>query len=211
MKGDVIYKEVRFYLYELEEFLSPELIAWLEDKTRDVLFSFRHYGVDIGNEMVIHFGSPCRLTSTGARVKYSSLGDFLLGSSGKKVDRLLGHTRLPIDLIVERAKSQVGTDFGGYDLFNNNCEHFAFWCATGDLVSYQVPFIVLDNLKYKLVGLKERGNNYSLKVPFFEAKKLTMVDKQVKYPNSEGVWFATLENFRKEIRQATLEEIRRGE
>lgn len=211
MKGDVIYKEVRFYLYELEDFLPPELIAWLKDKTRNALFFFRHYGVDIGNEMVIHFGSPCRLTSTGARVKYTSLGDFLLGSRGKKVDRLLSHRRLPTDVIIERAMSQVGTDFGGYDLFNNNCEHFAFWCATGELVSYQVPFIVFDNLKSKLAGLKDRINDNFLEMPFFEIRRLTMVDKQVKYPNSQGVWFATLENFKKEVRQATLEEIRRGE
>ena len=37
---------------------------------------------------------------------------------------------------VERAKSRIGES--GYNLFHNNCEHFAIWCKTGIAESYQV-------------------------------------------------------------------------
>lgn len=33
--------------------------------------------------------------------------------------------------IIERAQSKLGSNFGGYDLYKNNCEHFASWCVTG--------------------------------------------------------------------------------
>jgi len=37
---------------------------------------------------------------------------------------------------VARAKSKIGTS--DYNLFGNNCEHFAIWCKTGAHKSYQV-------------------------------------------------------------------------
>lgn len=43
------------------------------------------------------------------------------------------------DEIVERAYSKLGSDFGGYNIINNNCEHFANWCANGKNTSSQVP------------------------------------------------------------------------
>ena len=37
--------------------------------------------------------------------------------------------------IVEAARARIGE--GGYDLMNNNCEHFAFECAFGEHFSAQ--------------------------------------------------------------------------
>lgn len=45
------------------------------------------------------------------------------------------------DEVVKRALSQVGSDFGGYHFFKNNCEHFTYWCATGKKSSRQVFFM----------------------------------------------------------------------
>jgi hypothetical protein len=36
--------------------------------------------------------------------------------------------------------SELYGDFGGYDFLDNNCEHFAIWCATGLKTSNQVFF-----------------------------------------------------------------------
>ena len=38
--------------------------------------------------------------------------------------------------IVRRARSRLSEK--GYNLFKNNCEHFARWCATGENISYQI-------------------------------------------------------------------------
>ena len=45
-------------------------------------------------------------------------------------------TCLPADDVVRRAQSRLGEH--EYDLFGNNCEHFAMWCKTGISSSEQV-------------------------------------------------------------------------
>ncbi len=40
--------------------------------------------------------------------------------------------------VVRRAKSKIGTH--DYNLFGNNCEHFAIWCKTGIALSEQIGF-----------------------------------------------------------------------
>lgn len=203
MKGDVIYVDRKLEIWEMEEIFPASFFSWLEERFPKFYFSFRHYGVDVGNEMVIHFGGRRNLISKSAQVKYIFLGDFLLGSGGKKVHNLFLHKKFSPDLIVERAKSQVGSDFGGYSLLTNNCEHFAFWCATGEKICFQVPFAALDNLKEKLFTL-ERGSKE------IREDLLKIENNDVQKANLEGVWFATLDNFKKEIRQASVEEILRG-
>ena len=42
----------------------------------------------------------------------------------------------PSKSVITRAISRLGES--GYDLFENNCEHFAHWCKTGKTVSGQV-------------------------------------------------------------------------
>jgi hypothetical protein len=34
----------------------------------------------------------------------------------------------------------IGTDFGGYSIKGNNCEHFARWCVTGVRSAQQSVF-----------------------------------------------------------------------
>ena len=41
---------------------------------------------------------------------------------------------------MERARSKIGHK--GYNLVNNNCEHFALWCKTGLAMSSQVEDIL---------------------------------------------------------------------
>lgn len=44
--------------------------------------------------------------------------------------------RNPPEIVVQRAKGRVGEH--SYNLFTNNCEHFARWCVTGKHCSFQV-------------------------------------------------------------------------
>jgi hypothetical protein len=106
----------------------------------DILFVdrglYQHYGIYIGDNKVIHF-SPKKefeLNPEHALIHEASLEDFLRGGV-LQIDR---DTEANFDKneIVNRAKSQIGVK--GYDLFSNNCEHFARWCVTGEYESTQV-------------------------------------------------------------------------
>lgn len=45
----------------------------------------------------------------------------------------------PPDVVIGRANDTLkGNQFGKYDLFDNNCESFAFYCKTGNRTSPQV-------------------------------------------------------------------------
>jgi hypothetical protein len=61
--------------------------------------------------------------------------------------------------IVKRAKSRVGEE--KYDIFFNNCEHFAEWCCTGVENCHQF----VSWLDTRLV------NNPNLRKPFFYVSK----------------------------------------
>jgi hypothetical protein len=56
--------------------------------------------------------------------------------------------RLPSHTVIQRAESRLGEV--EYGIFENNCEHFATWCVTGEANSAQVdrarniaPFVVI--------------------------------------------------------------------
>jgi hypothetical protein len=94
---------------------------------------YRHYGIGVGNGYIIHFDK-----STG-KITKSSLAKF---SDGCEINicyrTIIFH--YPPEKIVERAYIKLGSSFDGYDLINNNCEHFANWCAMGKRTSIQVFF-----------------------------------------------------------------------
>lgn len=89
-------------------------------------FTYRHYGIDLGNDEVVHF--------TGNLPK-----DYRITISSKYAFAGGGMVHVDDDIqyffskeeTVWRALGMVGTDFGGYDFLNNNCEHFTTWCAAG--------------------------------------------------------------------------------
>lgn len=49
---------------------------------------------------------------------------------------------------IRRAKQRIGEN--GYNLFCNNCEHFALWCKTGVSMSFQVQRV---DMQMKLFGM----------------------------------------------------------
>lgn len=91
-----------------------------------------HHGIDVGGGEVIHF-SGTDGTKEGALICRSTLGEFLGG--GEMKIQLYG-TRLSPEITVWRAESMLGES--GYNLFSNNCEHFASWCAADIHSSAQV-------------------------------------------------------------------------
>lgn len=99
---------------------------------------YRHYGIGINDGRVIHFRGGFFDCSGEARIIETSEREFSKGSQIKMCYRT-SYEYSP-DEVVFRAISKLHTDFGGYHLFNNNCEHFANWCANGKKTSSQVFF-----------------------------------------------------------------------
>ena len=93
---------------------------------------YTHHGVDMGEGWVIHFASEDG-TKSGALIRWATIEEFA-GAAEVKV-QVYG-ARLEANQAVERARSMLGQS--GYDLFANNCEHFATWCVTGGHSSPQV-------------------------------------------------------------------------
>jgi hypothetical protein len=95
-------------------------------------FGYTHHGLDVGDDMVVHFtGTPG--SKRNAAIQKDSLEAFAQG--GEVSTRDYGR-RFDADEAAQRAESRVGQS--GYDLYRNNCEHFARWCVTGDHKSKQV-------------------------------------------------------------------------
>lgn len=119
MKGEVIYVERMSNYYNKYLKISKGV--------------YRHYGVDIGDNEVIHFSGE---NETKAKIIKTSKNEFAKG--GRIEKSYMGEAQYSEDEIVSRAYSKLGDTFGGYDLINNNCEHFANWCVRGKKTSVQV-------------------------------------------------------------------------
>ncbi|MDP7979911.1 lecithin retinol acyltransferase family protein [Bacillus multifaciens] len=85
-----------------------------------------HYGIYDGDGWVYHFtGDSIR----NARIKFTTLKEFEKG--GTAYIEKVYNAKYDAEEIIRRASSQVGSRFGGYNLLENNCEHFVCWCVTG--------------------------------------------------------------------------------
>ncbi|MGM9971221.1 MAG: lecithin retinol acyltransferase family protein [Anaeroplasmataceae bacterium] len=106
---------------------------------------YSHHGIYVSDDCVIQFASliPGRETDPeSASICETSLEQFLKGQEllvrEYTEDEAL-KKRSPQD-IVAYAKSKLGTK--GYDIINNNCEHFANECVFGEKRSEQVDNIM---------------------------------------------------------------------
>jgi hypothetical protein len=110
------------------DYLSPGCV--IRDDRSFLTYGYHHYGIYSGNKNVIHFSDGI--------VKEESIDEFcssfldyidVIGFSEKYIEDISQEESLV------RAKSLIGMK--GYDLLENNCEHFAVWCRTGQAVSSQ--------------------------------------------------------------------------
>ena len=89
---------------------------------REILgIPYEHHGIDCGDGTVIH---------------YSKVGEAEIALTTREAFARSGRvyvkdqpTAFISDVVIERAESRLGER--QYDLFFNNCEHFANWCKTG--------------------------------------------------------------------------------
>ncbi|MGB3299693.1 MAG: lecithin retinol acyltransferase family protein [Phormidesmis sp.] len=82
---------------------------------------YEHHGIDCGDGTLIHY------RKTGeAQIARTSSESFARG--GAIYTKPVSTAFIP-DVVINRAESRLGEQ--RYDLFFNNCEHFADWCKTG--------------------------------------------------------------------------------
>ncbi|MGB7086147.1 MAG: lecithin retinol acyltransferase family protein [Phormidesmis sp.] len=82
---------------------------------------YEHHGIDCGDGSVIHYSKVGE-----ANIARTSRETF---SRGAAVHTKAQPTAYIPDVVIERAESRLGER--QYDLFFNNCEHFANWCKAG--------------------------------------------------------------------------------
>lgn len=93
---------------------------------------YTHHGVEVDDGMVVHFtGTPGN--KRGAAIRREPIDVFRCGGV---VQIRRYEQRLEPDEVAQRAESKLGQS--GYNLYANNCEHFARWCVTGHHKSSQV-------------------------------------------------------------------------
>jgi hypothetical protein len=93
---------------------------------------YTHHGIEVDDDMVVHFtGTPG--SKRGAMITRDHIEVFRRGGV---VEVRRYEMRLAPQEVAERANSKLGQS--GYNLYANNCEHFARWCATGVHKSSQV-------------------------------------------------------------------------
>lgn len=111
-----------------------------------------HYGVVVGDDKVVHFNLTDEFD---IRIIKTNLHKFIGAGTSIKLCMMSELNReFSKEATASRAESCVGSDFGGYNLITNNCEHFANWCANGSTYSNQI--------------LSDEGEGHSIGKKIFE-------------------------------------------
>lgn len=140
--------------YMDEQFPIGEIVKIKSVWSHIAQFPIWHYGVVVDNNEVIHFNLDVDVFQI--RIVKTSLEKFVgRGSELQKCKISNLHKIFDADEIMKRAYSVLGTDFGGYNLIENNCEHFANWCASGETFSNQIFFSGEDDHSF----LRKIGEN----------------------------------------------------
>lgn len=95
-----------------------------------------HHGIYCDNETVIHYSGeiPYKIR---ASIRQDTLNTF---ADNGKIEIVKYKHCLPPYYTIKRAKGRIGER--EYNLFFNNCEHFAKWCKTGASKSHQVDTVL---------------------------------------------------------------------
>lgn len=138
MFGDIIYVERRPTLHRSTKGRENLNSRWI-DKLIFRTVPYRHYGVEVENGYVIHFHASSYFNRKQSRIVKVTMDEFLL--DGEKAVLGIPSNRYSRQATVERAYSMLGEVELAYSVNKNNCEHFAYWCATGQRVSNQTAYI----------------------------------------------------------------------
>lgn len=155
MKGDIVFVEREPLWFGDIKHRLHNRSSWA-DKLIARFFYYKHYGIEIEDEKIIHFYCPSILKLNEGNIAIVDKSQFLKKNGILKVDKNINY-KYSRDEVVLRAKALLNTDFNGYSIINNNCEHFAIWCCTGKKDVQQVPFyskynVFINSLRGKIIS-----------------------------------------------------------
>jgi len=144
--------------YSYGDSISPGDHISITRKINDMI-TYNHHGIYIGNNEVIHYTDES-FNPQEAIIKKTSLKKFI-GTSNKNTRTIIKYGNsdtsdnsvygsVPFDstTVINRAYSRLGEQ--EYDLFKNNCEHFANYCNIGKSESGQI-----NKIKTTLVEMRK--------------------------------------------------------
>ncbi|KAL3728046.1 hypothetical protein ACJRO7_032748 [Eucalyptus globulus] len=124
---------------------------------------YTHHGIYVGEGTVIHFtrtgvDTTCLDCFRQEGEQLHSLRSYADGRSPLRFTftrrgtcTILPNTKSPQEVLNMACELHRSDGFGEYDLFNNNCEHFATFCGTGVRESAQTAWICACARKIKRV------------------------------------------------------------
>ncbi|MBQ3688382.1 MAG: lecithin retinol acyltransferase family protein [Bacteroidales bacterium] len=101
-------------------------------------FLYLHYGVYVGDGYMVHFSYRKGEKMCNTRIIKTSYEEFANGSTTYREPLRDNMKPNSSEEIARIAESYIGENFGKYNLFRNNCEHFANYCRYNKKVSYQI-------------------------------------------------------------------------
>ena len=117
---------------------------------------YKHYGIYIGKDQVIHFGSEegHELNPFYAKVIKTSLKKFQKGDP-LWVEESDEYNAFDSDKVIALTKARLGE--GGYNILTNNCEHFANECKYGIKRSRQVEIVIKEACRVAIIVFASRS------------------------------------------------------
>ena len=138
MIGDIVYVERKpLWFGNIQHRLNPQS-TWLDKLIARVVL-YRHYGVEIEENEIIHFYCTSIFNLQAAKIQITTKEDFLKNDGALEVESIESAIYDKWQ-VAQRAKTMLNTSFDGYHINKNNCEHFALWCATGYRFTRQKPW-----------------------------------------------------------------------
>lgn len=131
--------------------------GWLPEAADVQVFDQTHHGIAIEGNQVIHF-STRRVPDEANRIKADSLKEFRsIGDNELSGSAVRYKTELPEQRLNSRNRAVWvfchADTWGGYNLMDNNCEHFSRYCRTGKKESRQVIAAALGALGALMTSL----------------------------------------------------------
>lgn len=106
---------------------------------------FTHHGIYISDNRVIHYwGDKIRRSKLYKKAQWY----------GKKIHVKKHNFSYSSERVIKRAKKRL--DEKKYHLLFNNCEHFAYWCKTGEHRSKQVEQVAFKAFKVAEKSFKKK-------------------------------------------------------
>ncbi|MGB3294967.1 MAG: lecithin retinol acyltransferase family protein [Phormidesmis sp.] len=125
---------------------------------------YEHHGIDCGNGSVIHYSKTGEATiARTSRTAFARGGAIYVKAQP---------TAFIPAVVIDRAESRLGEQ--QYDLFFNNCEHFANWCKTGRSECSQINNFGLRFDQIKLPQVETLANRAGLEAGQRESPEKTI-------------------------------------